>query len=80
MIPSPKETDTLDGWFDSGSSHAAVLRTQCPRCAGRQICISRAPISTAAWFQSSLLTSVATTGKAPYGSVLTHGWVVDGEG
>ncbi len=74
-----KETDTLDGWFDSGSTHFNVL--------------SREGLSWPAdlylegadqyrgWFQSSLLTAVgAKDAGAPYKQVLTHGWVVDGEG
>lgn len=73
-----KETDIMDVWFDSGSSWAGVLE------------VNDLPVPTAmylegadqhrGWFNSSLLTCVATTGKAPYNSVLTHGFVVDGEG
>ncbi len=72
------ETDTLDGWFDSGSTHFSVLK--------RDLHTSPADLylegadQYRGWFQSSLLTSVGCGGKAPYKAVLTHGWVVDGEG
>lgn len=73
-----KETDIMDVWFDSGSSHAAVLEE-------RGICtVSDMYLEGndqyRGWFQSSLLTAVATKGVAPYKTVLTHGMVVDGEG
>ena len=74
-----KETDIMDVWFDSGVSHAAV-------CAQREDLAWPANLyfegadQYRGWFQSSLLTSVATTGKAPYKTVISHGWVVDGEG
>lgn len=74
-----KETDIMDVWFDSGVSHAAV-------CAQREDLAWPADLyfegadQYRGWFQSSLLTSVATTGKAPYKTVISHGWVVDGEG
>ncbi len=74
-----KETDTMDVWFDSGSSHAAV-------CDQREELTWPADMylegsdQYRGWFQSSLLTAVATRGRAPYRSTLTHGWVVDGEG
>ena len=74
-----KETDIMDVWFDSGVSHAAV-------CAQRDDLAWPADLyfegadQYRGWFQSSLLTSVATTGKAPYKMVISHGWVVDGEG
>lgn len=74
-----KETDIMDVWFDSGVTHAAV-------CAERDYLDFPADLylegadQYRGWFQSSLLTSVATTGKAPYKTVVTHGWVVDGEG
>jgi len=74
-----KETDTLDGWFDSGSTHIASLakndETQWPS----DLYLEGAD-QYRGWFQSSLLTAVAVRGKAPYKAVLTHGWVVDGEG
>ena len=74
-----KETDTLDGWFDSGSTHAASMKLDSPGCDTSDIYLEGGD-QYRGWFQSSLLTSVATTGKAPYRQVLTHGWTVDGEG
>ena len=73
-----KGTDTMDVWFDSGSSWAAVAK-------GRDL---KYPVDMylegsdqhRGWFQSSLLTSVATNGIAPYKTVLTHGYVVDEKG
>lgn len=74
-----KEKDIMDVWFDSGSTHAAVLKNrpylQCPA----DLYLEGAD-QYRGWFQSSLLTSVATKGTAPYKAVLTHGWVVDGKG
>lgn len=71
-----KETNTLDGWFDSGSSHFVVLGD------GVSDIYLEGGDQYRGWFQSSLLTMVGATGKAtaPYKNVLTHGWVVDGEG
>ena len=74
-----KETDTMDVWFDSGSSHAAVL-TQRPELHWPAEMYLEGSDQHRGWFHSSLLTSVATRGTAPYRSVLTHGFVVDGEG
>lgn len=74
-----KETDIMDVWFDSGSSHAYVLESRedlewpCDM-------YLEGNDQYRGWFQSSLLTAVATKGRAPYKSVLTHGFVVDGEG
>jgi len=74
-----KETDIMDVWFDSGSSYAHVLT-------GKKGFEFPADLylegndQYRGWFQSSLLTSCATRGVAPYKSVLTHGMVVDGEG
>ncbi len=72
-----KETDTLDGWFDSGSTHYAVLpESQWPA----DLYLEGAD-QYRGWFQSSLLTAVGAKDMgAPYKQVLTHGWVVDGEG
>ncbi len=70
-----KETDSLDCWFDSGSTHAASCETPYEK----DLYLEGAD-QYRGWFQSSLLTSVATTGKSPYKIVLTHGWTVDGEG
>ena len=74
-----KETDTLDGWFDSGSSHFASLIKQEDAYWPADLYLEGSD-QYRGWFQSSLLTAVSTKGTAPYKSVLTHGWVVDGEG
>ena len=74
-----KETDTMDVWFDSGSSHAAVLK-QRPELGWPASMYLEGSDQHRGWFQSSLLTSVANFDRAPYESVLTHGFVVDGEG
>ncbi len=74
-----KETDTMDVWFDSGSSHAAVLETW-PDLEWPSTMYLEGSDQHRGWFQSSLLTAVATRGRAPYREVLTHGFVVDGEG
>ncbi len=73
-----KETDIMDVWFDSGVSHAAVLNRDYLRSPA-DLYLEGAD-QYRGWFQSSLLTSVATDGVAPYKTVVTHGWVVDGEG
>lgn len=74
-----KETDIMDVWFDSGSSHRAVLR-QRPELEWPASMYLEGSDQHRGWFQSSLLTSVATENTAPFKSVLTHGFVVDGEG
>ncbi len=74
-----KETDTMDVWFDSGSSHAAVCEQRKELTWPADMYLEGSD-QYRGWFQSSLLTSVATRGRAPYRSTLTHGWVVDGEG
>ncbi len=74
-----KETDTLDGWFDSGSTHVASMELDAPGCWPADLYLEGAD-QYRGWFQSSLLTAVATKGSAPYRAVLTHGWTVDGEG
>ena len=74
-----KEQDTMDVWFDSGSSHEAVL-VQHPMLQRPADLYLEGSDQHRGWFQSSLLTSVATTGRPPYRSVLTHGFTVDGEG
>ncbi|MBP2650027.1 MAG: ileS [Firmicutes bacterium] len=74
-----KETDIMDVWFDSGSSHAAVLAVR-PELNWPADLYLEGSDQHRGWFQSSLLTAVATRGKAPYKAVLTHGFVVDGEG
>lgn len=74
-----KETDILDVWFDSGVSHAAVIE-QRPELRAPADLYLEGSDQHRGWFQSSLLTAVGTRGRAPYQSVLTHGYVVDGQG
>jgi isoleucyl-tRNA synthetase len=74
-----KETDIMDVWFDSGSSHAAVC-SQHPELKWPADMYLEGSDQHRGWFQSSLLTSVAAYGRAPFDAVLTHGFVVDGEG
>ncbi len=74
-----KENDIMDVWFDSGVSHAAVV-DQRPELHWPADLYLEGADQYRGWFQSSLLTSVAWRGKAPYKAVVTHGWVVDGEG
>lgn len=75
-----KETDIMDVWFDSGSSHAAVLDERENLRWPADLYLEGAD-QYRGWFQSSLLTAVATGREgAPYRTSVTHGWVVDGEG
>ena len=75
-----KETDTLDGWFDSGSTHFVVLENDSDAKWPADLYLEGAD-QYRGWFQSSLLTAVGAKGQgAPYKTVLTHGWVVDGQG
>lgn len=74
-----KETDTMDVWFDSGVSHRAVLEARSELAWPADLYLEGSD-QHRGWFQSSLSTSVATMGQAPYRAVLTHGMVVDGEG
>ena len=74
-----KVADTLDVWFDSGVSHAAVLERRDGLQRPADLYLEGSD-QHRGWFQSSLLTSIATTGKAPYKSVLTHGFTVDKNG
>jgi isoleucyl-tRNA synthetase len=74
-----KETNILDVWFDSGVSHAAVLETR-PNLRSPSDMYLEGSDQHRGWFHSSLLESVGTRNRAPYESVLTHGFVVDGEG
>lgn len=73
-----KETDIMDVWFDSGSSHVAVLETRDDLHWPADLYLEGSD-QHRGWFQSSLLTSVATKGSAPYKTVLTHGYVIDEE-
>ena len=74
-----KEKDIMDVWFDSGSSHAAVCEDREDMTYPPDMYLEGND-QYRGWFQSSLLTSVATTGKAPYNTVITHGMIQDGEG
>jgi isoleucyl-tRNA synthetase len=74
-----KEMDILDVWFDSGVSQAAVLK-QRPELSWPADLYLEGSDQHRGWFQSSLLASVGTTGRAPYRAVLTHGFTVDGSG
>jgi isoleucyl-tRNA synthetase len=74
-----KESDILDVWFDSGVSHKAVLGAREELDSPADLYLEGSD-QHRGWFQSALITSVAMTGKAPYREVLTHGFVVDGEG
>ena len=74
-----KETDILDVWFDSGVSHAAVIEADSRLFSPADLYLEGSD-QHRGWFQSSLLTSVGTRDRAPYRSVLTHGFVVDGKG
>ena len=76
-----QETDTLDGWFDSGSTHFSVVGDN-PEAHWPADLYLEGADQYRGWFQSSLLTAVGARGEAqaPFKTVLTHGWVVDGEG
>ena len=75
-----KEANTLDGWFDSGSSHFVAIENKEGQKWPADMYLEGAD-QYRGWFQSSLLTAVGAKGEgAPYKTVLTHGWVVDGEG
>lgn len=75
-----KETDIMDVWFDSGVTHATVLDER-PELRGTPCELYlEGSDQHRGWFQSALLTSVATTDRAPYKTVLTHGFVVDENG
>ncbi len=74
-----KGTDTMDVWFDSGSSWAAVAK-QRPELTYPVDLYLEGSDQHRGWFQSSLLTSVAVNGCAPYKTVLTHGFALDDQG
>ena len=74
-----KETDILDVWFDSGVSYAAVCEKR-PNLKSPADMYLEGTDQHRGWFHSSLLASVGTRSRAPFLSVLTHGFVVDGEG
>ena len=74
-----KETDTLDGWFDSGSTHFASMQKD--QGFWPATVYMEGLDQYRGWFQSSLLTAVGALGKgAPFQECVTHGWTVDGEG
>ncbi|MEE4278791.1 MAG: isoleucine--tRNA ligase [Halieaceae bacterium] len=74
-----KVTDTLDVWFDSGVTHACVLRHREGLAAPADLYLEGSD-QHRGWFQSSLLTGIGAFGQAPYRAVLTHGFTVDGQG
>ncbi|MCC5893068.1 isoleucine--tRNA ligase [Exiguobacterium sp.] len=74
-----KELDIMDVWFDSGSSHAGVLEERANLRRPADLYLEGSD-QYRGWFNSSLSTAVATTGKAPYRTVLSHGFVLDGDG
>ena len=74
-----KETDIMDVWFDSGSTWAAVADAR-PYLKYPADLYLEGGDQYRGWFQSSMLTSIATNGVAPYKQIVTHGWTVDGEG
>ncbi len=74
-----KTGHTLDVWFDSGVTHACVLKRR-PELAHPANMYLEGSDQHRGWFQSSLLTGCATDGRAPYDALLTHGFVVDGKG
>ena len=74
-----QETDTLDGWFDSGSTHFAAMKRD--QGFWPATMYMEGGDQYRGWFQSSLLVAVGALGQgAPYKECLTHGWTVDGEG
>ena len=76
-----KGTDSLDCWFDSGSTHAGVLSSGAfPGLSFPADLYLEGGDQYRGWFQSSMLTSIATNGVAPYRIIITNGWTVDGEG
>ena len=74
-----KETDIMDVWFDSGSSHKGVLKVRDELVTPADLYLEGSD-QHRGWFNSSLLTSVAVDGIAPYKAVLTHGFLVDEQG
>ena len=72
-----KETDIMDVWFDSGSSYMTLLRHNIDVPADLYL---EGADQYRGWFNSSLITSTALFGKAPYKTIVTHGFTLDGEG
>jgi isoleucyl-tRNA synthetase len=75
-----KETDILDVWFDSGSSCVAVLETRGETLRFPAEVYLEGGDQYRGWFNSSLMCGLAAHDSAPYKQIITHGWVVDGEG
>jgi isoleucyl-tRNA synthetase len=75
-----KETDILDVWFDSGSSCIAVLETRGDTLRFPADVYLEGGDQYRGWFNSSLMCGIAAHDESPYKQILTHGWVVDGEG
>jgi isoleucyl-tRNA synthetase len=75
-----KETDILDVWFDSGSSCVAVLETRGDNLRFPADVYLEGGDQYRGWFNSSLMCGIAAHDRAPYKQIITHGWVVDGEG
>jgi isoleucyl-tRNA synthetase len=69
----------MDVWFDSGSTHAAVLDSRDYLTSPADVYLEGGD-QYRGWFQSSMLTAIAAKGQAPYKQIITHGWTVDGEG
>lgn len=74
-----KEEDTLDGWFDSGSTHTSFLKKQHPEQFPATMYIEGLD-QYRGWFQAAMLTSVGTGNGTPFKECVTHGWTVDGQG
>ena len=74
-----KEDDIMDVWFDSGSSHQAVLLTREGHTRPADVYLEGSD-QYRGWFNSSISTAVAVTGKAPYKNIVSHGFVLDGDG
>jgi len=74
-----KNKDTLDVWFDSGVTHACVLKKRADLAHPADLYLEGSD-QHRGWFQSSLLTGCASDGHAPYKALLTHGFVVDAKG
>ena len=76
-----KISDTLDVWFDSGTTHSSVMRgSHADACGYPADLYLEGSDQHRGWFHSSLLTGCAIDGRAPYKALLTHGFVVDGKG
>ncbi len=86
--PFRKETDVLDVWFDSGSTHRALQVThpelahawEAAAAGKAELLYFEGPDQHRGWFNSSLMVGVGATGRAPFTRVCTHGWVLDAQG